>query len=197
MRDGHSPGSSTLELVPSSTPLAAGTYTRAAFEPPVTFRIGEPDATRWYAVQSFEGFFDVQQDVGTPDVIAVQFANVVAVFGASAEPLPLVRAEEAIAALRSNPGLHVVEASPAVLAGRAVHGVRVDHVGFEEFSPVIGVPLGPISIVPGRRLWLGFFDSSSGVLGILIGGSIAGWGEAVTAAQPILASVTIADGRGV
>jgi hypothetical protein len=182
-----------MDLVPSSAPLAAGTYTRAGFDPAVTFEIGEPDTGRWTAVQSFEGFFDVQQGVGTPDVIAVQFARVVAVFGAGGSAaIALTLAADAIEVIRSNPGLLVVEASPAVMAGREGRGVTVDHVGMAPLSPVIAVPPGPISILPGRRLWLGFFDTTSGLLAILVGGSIARWPEAVTAAQPILASVTIA-----
>jgi hypothetical protein len=185
-----------MDLVPSPTPLAAGTYTRAGFEPAITFEIGEADAGRWTAVQSFEGFFDVQEGVGTPDVIAVQFARVVAVFGAGAAAVPVTRAAEAIAALESNPGLAVVEASPAVMAGHEGRGVTVDHVGPETSSPVIAVPPGPISILPGRRLWLGFFDTTSGLVAILVGGSIVQWAEAVTAAQPILASVRIADRVG-
>jgi hypothetical protein len=181
-----------MDLVPSPAPLAAGTYTRAGFEPAVTFAIGQGEAGHWTAVQSFEGFFDVQQGVGTPDVIAVQFARVVAVFGADRASLPVRRAADAVAALAANPGLVVVEASSAVMAGREGRGATVDHAGTEASSPVIAIPPGPISILPGRRLWLGCFDTGPGVVAVLVGGSIARWAEAVTAAQPILASVTIA-----
>ena len=184
-----------IRLRPSTTePLATGTYARAGFRPEVTVAIGEADAGAWYAVQSFDGFFDVQQGVGTPDVVAVQFARVVAVFGDAGAGSPLRRAADAVEVLRSNPGLAVVETSPAVMAGREGVGVTLDHAGTTAFSPVLVVPPGPISILPGRRLWIGFFDTADGVLGIMVGGSIGRWAEAVTAAQPVLASVTIDGG---
>lgn len=66
------PGSSAAELTATGEPLAAGHYTRT----------GSRDLTldldgSWQAVQLAGGFFDVQQEVGSPDVIAVQFAIMV------------------------------------------------------------------------------------------------------------------------
>ena len=125
------PARAPMDLVPSSTPLAAGTYTRAGFEPAVTFEIGAADAGRWTAVQSFEGFFDVQQGVGTPDVIAVQFARVVAVVGADAAAMPASRGGGCRCRARSEPRPRGRRGEPAVMAGREGHGVTVDHAGTE------------------------------------------------------------------
>lgn len=178
------------ELVVSTTSLAPGRYTRSSFRPRITFEV--PAEGEWFGVQLVDGFFDVQQDVGSPDVIAVQFANVEAVFGGGPEPARLGSAAAAVPALLGNPGVHVVEASAAIVGGLEGHGVTLDHVGpTPDFTPVLRVPAGPISIGPGRRLWIGLFDVEGGVLGILIGGSVARWAEAVSAAQTILATVTI------
>lgn len=175
----------------SPRPLAAGRYVRPAFAPAVTLEIGDGQAGRWFAVQALDGFFDIQQGVGTPDVIAVQFARVVAIFGVDDRSAPLARAADAEAILRSNRGVAVVETSPAIMAGRVGVGVTVDHAGTAGPSSVLAVPPGPVSILPGRRLWIGLFDTADGVLGIMVGGSIAQWTEAVTAAQPVFATVTI------
>ena len=52
--------------------LLPGVYTHSGFEPRITFEVGDG----WQGVQNTSGFFDVQQDPDTPDVIAVQFGNV-------------------------------------------------------------------------------------------------------------------------
>lgn len=72
------------ELVDTGQPLEAGQYTRTGFEPRIELEL---DGS-WQAVQLFDGFFDVQQDVGSPDVIAVQFAKPARIDGAdgAAEP---------------------------------------------------------------------------------------------------------------
>ncbi len=61
-----------LELRASTRePLVPGHYTRTGFSPRIRFEVDGP----WHAVQLFDGFFDIQQDIGSPDVIAVQFAS--------------------------------------------------------------------------------------------------------------------------
>ena len=133
----------------------------------------------------------------TPDVIAVQFAWPTAIRGARGEPASATRPDEAIDALRANPGLSIVETSEAVMAGLAGSGLTLDHaVRSDDFSPVFDVAAGPISMGPGRRLWIGFFDVGTVLLAVLVGGSIARWAEAMTAAQPILASVTVGSDGG-
>ena len=59
-----------MELTVTADPLPPGRYTRGEFTPRVSLEL---DGT-WYAVQLHDGFFEVQQDPGIPDVIAVQVA---------------------------------------------------------------------------------------------------------------------------
>src|SRR6187551_2210237 len=66
------------DLPAGGSPLAAGTYHRAGFVPPVTFSVGEG----WSTGTVSDGFFDIQQASGTPDVMAVQFARILDVVGA-------------------------------------------------------------------------------------------------------------------
>jgi hypothetical protein len=61
-----------------SDPLPPGRYTRAQFSPRITFELDGP----WFSVNRVTGFFDVQQEVGSPDVIAVQFGKPDRVYGA-------------------------------------------------------------------------------------------------------------------
>lgn len=185
-----------LELIPGThEPLAPGRYRRSGFDPPITFAIGPEDGGRWLAVQGAAGFFDIQQGVLTPDVIAVQFARPTAFAGSGGASLPATDVAAAIAALRANEGLTVVETSPAAMAARSGAGATLDHAGTgEDFQPVLEVAAGPISIGPGRRLWLGLFDlegaGDGGIVACLVLGSVARWTEAVRAAAPILESVT-------
>jgi hypothetical protein len=80
------------ELTATGEPLDAGRYTRAGFEPAITIEL---DGS-WQAVQLASGFFDVQQRVGSPDVIAVQFARPIGIYGADGTSDPAASAEEAV-----------------------------------------------------------------------------------------------------
>ena len=165
--------------------LPPGRYTRSAFEPPITIVLDEG----WHAVQLFDGFFDVQQDVGSPDVIAVQFANVEGVHGAGGSEA-IDDPAAAVAALRANSALTVVESSESRIGGLAGEQVTVENVATEHAS-VIDVLPGPFGIDPGRRLWLAFFDTDDGLLAIMVGGSVERWDEALETAEPVLESVEI------
>src|SRR5687768_16332008 len=67
------------ELAATGESLPPGLYTRSNFEPPIRLEL---DGS-WEAVQIADGFFDLQKMAGTPDVIAVQFANVIGIVGAT------------------------------------------------------------------------------------------------------------------
>ena len=90
-------------------PLDPGRYTRSNSSPAVSFEVGEG----WQGVQNVPGFFDVQQDPDTPDVIAVQFGNVDAVFGENGSSVDLERAADAVPIIRENPGLKILDESPS------------------------------------------------------------------------------------
>jgi hypothetical protein len=166
-------------------PLPAGRYTRSTFRPAITFELEGP----WRAVQLLDGFFDVQQDVGSPDVIAVQFARPTAVYAADGS-VPAPAASAAAQAVAANPGLTVIGQSPSRVGGLDGFTVEVENAG-DAHVPVLDLPPGPLGIDPHRRLWISFFDTPQGLLAVMVGGSVARWDEALATAEPVLESVTI------
>lgn len=172
-------------------PLPPGRYTRSGFLPRVTFELG---AGEWYAEQLYSGFFDVQQDVGSPDVIAVQFARPRSVFGAGGGSVAVGTAAEAAEVLRGHPGLTVLAESPALMDGHRGVVIEVAHAGASaEDVSLMMVPPGPLGIAPERGLWISFLDTDAGLLAVMVGGSVANWEQALATAEPVLESVTIGD----
>lgn len=178
--------SEVIDLIVSDEQLPPGTYTRSDFTPRVTFEV----SGEWYAVQKAAGFFDIQRDVGSPHVIAVQFGNVEAVFSADGERVPAASAAEVVAAVSSNPGLTILGLSGSLMSGLEGSLVEVENTSQDQ-QRVIEVPAGALSIDPGRRLWVALFDVEDGILAIMVGGSAERWDEALLAAEPILETVTI------
>ncbi len=164
------------ELEATGEPLAPGTYTRSGFEPRIALEVG----IGWEAVQLATGFFDIQREVGSPDVIALQFAR----------PTELTDAASAVEALNDADGLTVIESSESLIGGLEGLQVTVANEG-DAHAAVFDVPPGTLGIDPGRQLWIAFFDTEDGLLAIMIGGSIARWQDALGAAEPVLESVTI------
>jgi hypothetical protein len=176
-------GAAAQELPAPVDELAPGRYTKSTFLPAVTFEVGDG----WTAQQSAPGFFDIEDDPGSLDVVAVQFANVVGPETADA-------AAAEIAALDD---LSVTEAVPIAIDG--ITGLRVvvettDPADTDPpvFRQVMTVPAGPLSIGSGRRLEVTLLDMHGSVLAILVGGSIAEWERALERSRPVLDSVTIA-----
>ena len=168
--------------------LAPGRYTHRLFEPRITFELDGP----WHSVNAAQGFFDVQQDVGSPDVIAVQFGLPDQVAASPDQAAALTSAEGAVATLKANRRLVTVESSAARIGGLTGFQVTVENPGDRvDFTPVMRVTPGVLQIGPGRRLWCAFFDTPNGVLAILVGGSVAKWDDALATAEPVLESVTI------
>lgn len=160
-------------------PVEPGRYRREGFEP--SFTIDVPAG--WFAAQDVPGFFDLERDVGSLDVTAVQFAR----------PSDLTNAETAGETIRARLGV-VVDGPTAIEVG-GVPGVRLvvdaaePDIEAEVFVPVLEIALGPISIASGRRLELRLVDTGAGLLAVLLGGSVRTWDRAWTAAEPILASI--------
>jgi hypothetical protein len=185
---------------PSPSPLPSGVAnlgeTGEALEPGrYSFRdFGEPIVTFevegvWQAGQLFDGFFDIQQDVDTPDVIAVQFARPTGLHGADGSQVPN-DAADAVAVLGDNPELDVVETSSSTIGGLDGSQVTVENTS-EEVASFMDLPPGTLGINGGRRLWIAFFDTDDGLLAIMIGGSVEKWDEALSAAEPVLESIEI------
>jgi len=176
-----------MELQASRTvALAPGTYTRSSFLPPITFAVDGP----WYSFQLLPGFFDIQQDVGSPDVIAVQFTKPDALYGKDGSAVPLVDIAGAASILMANPGLTLLESHVTQIGGLDGEILIVENDGTGG-APVMRTLPGPLSILPGRRLEINLFTTPDGILAILVGGSIAKWNEAAAAAQPVLDSIKI------
>ena len=176
------------EVSGSRGELEPGRYTRRGFEPRITFEVDGP----WHSVNAMSGFFDVQQLVGSPDVIAVQFATPDQVYTAPDQPWSVTGAEAAVTALQGNPRLTVVESSSSLIGGLTGFQVTVENpAGGVGDAQVMHVPPGALLISPGRRLWIALFDTPGGVLAIMVGGSAAKWDEALAAAEPVLESVTV------
>jgi len=186
---GGSSGAAAREL--GSGPLHAGTYIRTGFRPALVFTVEDG----WTVGTATDGFFDIQRDQGTPDVIAVQFARVDGVVGEKGATVPVKDAAAALAAVRANPGLTVVDGSGSKLGGLDGSIVVVENRGTSH-AGVMKVGPGLLGIDPGRKLWIGLFDTSNGVLAIMVGGSIAQWDKALKAAEPVLESVFISVGPG-
>ncbi len=166
--------------------LPAGTYTRTGFVPAITFALDDG----WVGGTITDGFFDVQQDPGTPDVIAVQFALVNGVVGADGAVIPATTAADAVATVKQNPGVAVFGESDSRLGGLDGFTVEIENTGLITW-PVMEVEPGRLAFDPGRRLWISFFDTSDGLLAVLVGGSVAEWDRALTVAEPVLESIVI------
>lgn len=177
----------------SAQPLTAGdvppgVYTRTGFEPRVTFAVEEG----WTVGTLATGFFDIQQQAGTPDVIAVQFGKVEGVVGAGGSLVEAPDARGAVDTIKANPGLEVVGESESLLGGKAGVVIEVQNTTGSH-TQILQVPPGRLGIDPGRQLWIALFDTSDGVLAVMVGGSIDDWDHALGVAEPVLESIVIGD----
>jgi len=182
--NGSEPAEALTELRSTTEPLPPGGYVRSSFAPPIAFTLTEG----WRAVQLFDGFFDVQQQVGSPNVIAVQFARPSTVYGAGGQGVEPNSAEEAAQALRSNEAFEVFGDSQAQLGGMEGRVIEIENAG-DAHATVMVVPPGPLGIDPGRRLWVAFLDTPDGLLAVMVGGSVTEWQQAMDAAEPVLESL--------
>jgi hypothetical protein len=129
---------------------------------------------------------DIQQDQGTSDVIAVQFAALDRVVGADGAATPATTVETAVRAIHANPGLVVIDESASSLGGLDGLNVTVDNQGAPH-APIMDVSAGRLGIDPGRRLWMSLFDTPDGVLAVMVGGSAATWDDARVCRQACIA----------
>ena len=172
----------------TSGDLAPGAYTRPEFEPRVTFTVDEG----WTAGTLATGFFDIQQQPATPDVIAVQFARVDGVVGDAGALVDVPDAQEAVDTIKSNPGLQVVGESESLLGGKAGVVMEVQNTSGSH-TQILQVPPGRLGIDSGRQLWIALFDASDGLLAVMVGGSIDDWDHALAVAEPVLESIVIGE----
>lgn len=177
------------ELVGGSDALPPGTYTSARFRPPVTFAV---ESDGWVVGTLSDGFFDIQQDPGAPDVVAVQFGLVLGAAGASGSMEPVGSAAAAVAAIKMNPHLVVVGENDSRLGGLLGVTVEVDNMQTTT-APVLRVSLGVLGFDPGRSLWISLLDSPDGVVAVIVGSATADRDRALLLAEPVLESVVFED----
>ena len=180
-----SPSSSSdpTELTSSPAPLPAGSYTFSPFRPRVTLDL---DAT-WTSVNRFDDFFDVEQDIGTPDVIAVQVARPTGIAGAT-QIEPADQPRDAGRILSGNRDLTIVEESDSRLGGLTGRVLVVENRSGRH-AAVMSVGPGVLGIDSGRKLWVAFFATPDGLVAVMVGGSIAKWDVALRTAEPVLESI--------
>ena len=183
---GASSTTGPAELTEGIEPLAAGVYTRTAFRPPVTFAVGDG----WYAGTLSDGLVEVGKTPDDADAVAVQLALIRSAFGADGTSSEVASAEAAAAALRSNPGVTIVEESASQVGGLEGLNVTVEHQGGQP-TPLFDVSDGTLSIDPGERRWISLFDTPDGVLAIMVAGSVPDWERALTEAEPVLESIVV------
>jgi hypothetical protein len=176
------------ELVDGADPLTPGRYTRASFRPLITFDV----EAGWYVGSLASGFFDIQQQQDTPDVIAVQFALVDGVVGPGGAMTSASTAGAAAEVIAANPGLVVLGESESRLGGLTGFNLEVENQG-PAHAPIIDVPVGTLGIDPARRLWISLFDTDDGLLAVMVGGSVADWDHALAVAEPVLESIAIGE----
>lgn len=173
-----------IELPSPIALLRPGRYFKDGFEPRVAFTVAEG----WTAAQATAGFFDIQDDPGSLDVVAVQFGNVTEADSA----------EEAAANVAARPNLTVSDADDVKIDG--VPGIHLvvdttDPLDTDPpvFHPVIRLTPGDVSIASARRLDLTLLDVNGQVLAIMVGGSVAEWDHALELSTPVIESVQIGD----
>ena len=182
----------------SAEPLPPGRYTEPGFLPELSFEIGAVGS--WFARQFVPGFFDIQQEPDSLDVIAVQLCRPTAVFGTSNAEVDVtsLHAAAIVEILRTNAALDVGVANTAPIAGLPARTVDIDTTtarGSEPpiFSPVLRIAAGPISLASARRLRVALLELPDGPLAILVGGSIARWDHTLAVALPVVASIRLVE----
>jgi hypothetical protein len=174
------------ELTAIPAPLPAGTYTRAGFVPRITLDL---DGT-WTSVILFDDTFDVEQGGPSPDGIAVQIARPSGLIGGAAMPVRPSDPAAAVAALRTNPKLTILEESEARIGGLTGRQVSIGNAS-DPFVGVLVVDTGVVWLETDRRMWIAFVQTPHGLVSILVNTSVANWDHGLTVAEPVLKSISI------
>jgi hypothetical protein len=159
-----------------------GTYRREVSGIEVQFGVYEG----WTTVQQFPGFFDIQDNPASLDVVAVQFASVPGNF------------EEVVDDVMHRPNTRVIESDASTIGGLDGTVVVIETTDSQDASPpvfraVLDTATGPFAIASGRRLWISLLPVGDGVLAVMVGGSIAEWDRALELAEPVLETIVISE----
>ena len=172
------PGTHTLPDK-EGTALPAGRFTKTDFQPQPVFELD----TGWRVGHDIAGFFDVQQRSNTPDVIAVQFANV---YGADTSA-------DAVQQLHDTDGLRVTDRGRTTVGGLPATEVQIDSRNPQltpaKYTAIFSVSAGSLYIGSGRRLVVDFVQRPGAVVAVLVGGSVRNWPATIRATQPVMRSI--------
>jgi hypothetical protein len=140
----------------------------------------------WTTVQQLPGFFDIQDEPGSPDVIAIQFASVAGTL------------DEVVDQVTNRPNTRVIESDESTISGLVGVVAVIETTDPPDsqppvFRPVLDTAAGPLSIASGRRLWVSLLPVGDGVLAVLVGGSIVEWDHALELAEPVLETVVVSE----
>jgi hypothetical protein len=164
----------------AGTQLEPGRYFENFANVLIQFEVGPG----WTTVQQLGGFFDIQDEPGSLDVVAVQFATVPGEY------------DDVVEQVMNQPNTRIVESDASSIGGIDGTVVVVETTDPPDTSPpvfrqVLNTAAGPISIASGRRLWISLLPVGDGVIAVMVGGSIAEWDHALELAEPVLESVVI------
>jgi hypothetical protein len=118
--------------------------------------------------------------------------NVEGVVGVGGQTVAASSAARAAAAIGENPGLTVLGESDSRLGGSIGFTMEVENAG-DAHVGILDVPSGRLGIDRERRLWVSLFDTTNGVLAVMVGGSSDDWEHALLVAEPVLESVLIGE----
>jgi hypothetical protein len=171
-----------LDLPGPYSALPPGRYVNRDFVPEVRFTLCD----EWLTVQQLPGFFDIQDDPGAQDVVAIQFAIVSGSI------------DEVVDDVTGRPNTRVVESDESRVGGLVGVAVVIETTDPADTSPpifrsVLDTAAGPLSIASYRRLWVSLLPIENGVLAVLVGGSVAEWDRALELAEPVLESIVISE----
>ncbi len=178
------PTAAALELEVSDFPLGAGTYTRTGFQPPITLAL---DGT-WRAVVVEDRVLWLQDGPDGPDVVTIQILRPDWAYAPGAIPLQDLDAALAIDTIRAHELLLEIEAGASRIGGLEGLQITVENTSKDD-AWILHAPPGDLKVPAGRRSWMAFFDTSDGVVAILVGGSASGWDVALGVAEPLLESI--------
>ena len=176
-----------LGLPATGTALEPGGYFGSVLSLTIVFTVGPG----WTHQQKAPEFFDIEQDVGSPDVIAVQFAGLHEIANATEVAGQIEAREDLTVSERED-----VELDCHLGAIRLTVTPTDTSPDSPQFWPVVDVAAGTLSVASGRRLQIDIFTFHMGTALILVGGSIAHWDETLAAAQPVLDSLRLRPSGG-